>query len=152
MRRQLQLATVSLICLLAFAIPLSAQSPSDIHTSLDSARNFYTASSWAHGYIHGYEQGFHLGDVDLQLSKSARDPRKCDGSEIKMRSDYGDRGSFKRGFKQGLQVGYADAYSGREFRAVRELHRLAQGVESPHSDRKLDSALDEGYKSGLTSG
>ena len=157
MRRYLCSArTVFLTLSLLSPILAVAQSSADVHVTLDSARELYQSSSWAHGYVHGYEQGFHIGDLDLQLAKAARNPEKDETAKIRMRREYGDRKSFSKGFKQGLQVGYADAYSGREFRAFRELRKLAQDFEpAPASSKKAtdgNRAIDEGYKKGLAAG
>jgi hypothetical protein len=156
MRRYLCSARTAFLTL-SFLTPIfmAAQSSPDNHVTRDSARELYQSSSWAHGYVHGYEQGFHIGDLDLQLAKGGRNPEKDDSAKIRMRGEYGDRKSFLRGFKQGLQVGYADAYSGREFRAFRELRKLAQDFEPARTSSKNDDgnrAMDEGYKKGLAAG
>lgn len=156
MRRHLVSARLLLLALpLAFPVSSVAQSEPDIHTTIDSARDLYQSSSWAHGYIHGYEEGFHLGDVDLQLAKAARDPEKEGGDKFRMRREYGDQKTFKKGYKHGLLVGYADAYSGREFRAFREMRKLAEGLQRPSPDNSgkiSDTALEDGYRKGLTAG
>jgi len=156
MRRYLGSARTAVLTL-SFLTPIfmAAQSSADNHVTMDSARELYQSSSWAHGYVHGYEKGFHIGDLDLQLAKASRNPEKDDGAKIRMRSEYGKRKSFLKGFKQGLQVGYADAYSGREFRAFRELRKIAQDFEPARTTSTNDDgnrAMDEGYKKGLAAG
>jgi hypothetical protein len=147
--------TLLLTLSLVSPILAMAQSSPDTHVTLDSARELYQSSSWAHGYVHGYEQGFHIGDLDVQLAKGARDPEKDESAKIRMRQVYGDLKNFSRVLKQGLLVGYADAYSGREFRAFRELRKLAQDFEpvtTSSNDQDGDRAIDEGYKKGLAAG
>lgn len=156
MRRHLCSArTVFLALSLVTPVFMAAQSSPDVHVTMDSARELYQSSSWAHGYVHGYEKGFHLGDLDLQLAKPARNPEKDETAKVRMRGEYGDRKSFSKGYKQGLLVGYADAYSGREFRAFRELRKLAREFEpavTSSNDDESNRAIDEGYKKGLAAG
>lgn len=137
---------------LLIAITASAQSP-DPHLSDDPAHLLFQQSSWAHGYLHGYSKGFHTGDLDLQLAHAAQNPK--DEHEYKKAKDsyqrnFGDRDSFVEGFRAGFMVGYADAYGGLEFRAVKSLRELARDVPhvSPAGASILNGAIEKGYKDG----
>lgn len=136
------------------AIPAIAQA--DIHISADPATGLYQRSSWAHGYIHGYEMGFHNGDLDLHLGRGWRETKQMkDSKKMQYRNEYGDRKVFEKGFKAGFDVGYADALTGKEFRAAKLARetaaKLGGGIE-PHQQKELDWALSSGYLKGRDAG
>ncbi len=145
------------LMLLAMAAPLCAQ---DIHWSYDPASTLYKRSAFAHGYIHGYEMGFHTGNFDYQMSREARDPKKLrDFKRAKefFSPQYGTRDQFVRGYQEGFGVGYSDSYTGKEFRAARESRALAWSLREtlpgePHPDGNFDEAFSKGYKQGVTNG
>jgi hypothetical protein len=146
---------VILITLLTL-LPL-AGAGQDSHLKQDPAQKLFSSSSFAHGYLHGYQLGFHNGDMDLQLShsrqnvKSIRDFRQA---AHHYKKDFGDRGMFCKGYEYGFRVGYADAVGGSEFRAIANLRELAHQL--PDVDSKaapiLNEALTHGYLDGVTSG
>lgn len=123
---------------------------SDYHLTADSARVLYQHSSWAHGYVHGYQMGFHEGTIDYHMTHARRDPAKM---KLSRRAKDCSRGQavnqkvFERGFREGLKVGYSDAFAGRDYRASGELEKLA--VIAPVSpDSHLDPVIGDGYAAG----
>src|SRR5689334_19449341 len=58
------------------SVPLSSSS-SHVHWLVGSERHLqptavgalFLDSAFAHGYRHGYDQGFHLGDLDLHMGR-----------------------------------------------------------------------------------
>lgn len=122
----------------------------DYHLTDDSAHALYQHSSWAHGYVHGYQLGFHEGTIDYHMAHLRRDPRKIkSGNHPKnyYRQEYGDRQLFDHGFKAGFNVGYSDAFAGRDYRAAHEMDRLATAAPVS-SGSQLDPVLGEGYTAG----
>lgn len=80
----------------------------------------------AHGYQHGYEDGFHRGEWAHQMFdhppaiKKQSDWKHADrGYEPAM----GEREEFRRGYRKGYEQGYEDAYSGHPFQALLWLQR-----------------------------
>lgn len=131
------------------AMPAAAEER-DHHVSADPAQHLFRASPFAHGYIHGYESGFAQGDEDIHFR---HEPRRLEGSkEYKhadrgYRSGYGDRQSFREGYRAGLVAGYEDARSGAAFRAFEELRRLAAATTTPLVDMP-DVTYDRGFLRG----
>ena len=141
------------LLLLASAL-VTAQDP---HLEQGPAHRLYAFSPFAHGYLHGYEMGYHNGDIDLQLShaqreiKSLRDFR--DGKNH-YRNDFGDRSMFVKGYQYGFRVGYTDAMGGSVFRAVENLRELSHDLPDidPQGAPILNDALTRGYTDGVSSG
>lgn len=134
-----------------------ATAQQDSHLTVDPARLLYARSPWAHGYIHGYESGFHYGIVDYHMSHAARNLSKCkearDTKKI-FRVQFGDRRRFNDGFVNGFKVGYTDAYGGREFRAAREARELIRTMPAviAADNSRLDEAIASGYGQGQRAG
>lgn len=141
--------TVILLCALAVAPVVFAQT--DRHVTEDPAKFLYYQSAFAHGYRHGYDQGFHIGDQDLQMGRKAR---PCDKmSEYKKVNDYhhsyGDKSAFQKGFRQGFSHGYEDAYSGRDFQVVNEARAASVGINGTvANDEHQRRVFDEGFTAG----
>lgn len=136
----------------------TAPGPKDHHLNASPAQALYRSSAWAHGYIHGYEWGFHYGGFDFHLARSWRDIRHVkqykDIGEA-YRPEYGDKDSFVRGYRSGFEVGYADAYTGHDFRAAEQARSFVADPGWPSEaqpDRKVSVAMDNGYKLGRTAG
>jgi len=107
-------------------------------------------SAFIHGYLHGYEQGFHLADQDLQMGRSARDvSRTRQARDLSTyRPEFGSRHFFQSGYTQGFRVGYADGVAGRAFRAVSEIAQVGNSLEV----HQPSEVFDQGFLSGYTSG
>lgn len=116
----------------------------------------FVKSPFAHGYMHGYEEGFHAGDLDLQMGRSYRDVKSQ--SEYKKitgyRDQYGEKSDFADGYKKGYLVGYTDCFSGRNFRAVQLLTEARESYPSSSLtvDRNFDRAFRKGYENGQRQG
>ena len=123
---------------------------------LNSERQvLYKNSAFAHGYIHGYEQGFHLGNQDLQLGRESRDITK--GAEYReaakdYRSKFGARDAFRDGYRDGIVVGYTDGRSGHRFRAIFEGRIAASHVSNAALGSKPDKAFELGFVDGYRAG
>jgi hypothetical protein len=157
------------LAVLALLLPLSmaVASQSDSHLEIDPAAPIFHRSVFLHGYAHGYELGFHSGDLDLHMGRNGRDPRDIrmfkDSKRIYQPS-YGNRDLFVNGYEQGFRVGYADAFHGRDFRAARELRTLSQQMQDlPESQSHpgsrhvsdngdFDKGIADGYKRGVNAG
>lgn len=138
---------------LAQTTPTVPPTNTDYHLAQDPAQRLFRLSPFAHGYIHGYESGFTLGDEDVQMGRG--DQRIEHTGEFKdadrgYRREFGDRGSFRSGFREGLVIGYRDAISGGEFRAFGELRRLATGLENSLVGNAADHTYDGGFLAGYT--
>ena len=133
----------------------------DWHLSQGGAKVFFTRSTFAHGYMHGYEEGFHRGDLDLQMARPFA-PVKMQPKYKKIcgyHYEFGDRSSFEDGYRKGYTVGYNDAFSGRDFRAIQLLEqaRSAKSLDKaalpdPGFDRAFVAGYEKGQKAGLQDG
>jgi hypothetical protein len=143
-----------LLSILGFAVVSVAQA--DMHLDESPAKGLFHCSAWAHGYIHGYESGFHQGNLDLHMARQVQDPHSVKDYKKAgraYRTDFGSRPDFEKGYGSGFEVGYLDGFSGREFRAATEANRVATmvGTEAnrdPKQFAHLDFILDSGYVQG----
>lgn len=155
-RSLLALLVMNLVC----SVLMGAES--DQHLQSDPARAAYQRSSFLHGYIHGYEDGFHAADVDLQMGRGAQALRKNKQfrhPKSSYRYEYGDERRFVRGYVSGFNVGYVDGVNGKAFRATYETQSLAQAIAvvgpepaQPSRYRALDEGLFQGYGDGVPRG
>jgi hypothetical protein len=127
------------------------------HLSNDSASTLYLDSAFAHGYIHGYEDGFHYGDLDLQLGREPRDASIIPSYKhpnAGYESNFGPKESYKNGFKSGFRAGYSDATHEIAFRAIVNLRQAAEGLErESHADAQVfDNGFRDGYDHGRHQG
>jgi hypothetical protein len=129
---------------LALALPAIGAQPenSDTHLSGETAKNLYAASAFAHGLRHGYEEGFHEADRDLQLSAfSVEDiPVKKPGKIIGYQASFGPKESFRKGYEAGYRLGYADSLKGITFR----MNPPAVDVAAV-PDKDFDHGVQYGY-------
>jgi hypothetical protein len=126
----------------------------DRHLSTDQARPLYKRSAYAHGYIHGYEDGFHYADIDVQMGHGERplkDQKDYRASDDGYRHEFGDKHYFSAGYRQGFEEGYSDSISGRTFRAIGAMGRAAKGLTDTGNqikEREFDEAFSRGYVAG----
>lgn len=157
------------LLLLSLVLPLcvAIAAQDDSHLQIDPAAPIYQRSVFLHGYAHGYELGFHSGDIDLHMARTSRDPRSIkmfkDSKRVYQHS-FGNRDMFVNGYEQGFRVGYADAFYGRDFRAARELRTLSQqmqdiggqqqntGSHQLSNSSEFDKGIADGYKKGVNNG
>ena len=140
-----------LVIVLSSLTVWAGSSPADPDLSGPLA-SLVQGSSFLHGYLHGYEAGFHDGDLDYQLCRGA-DLRRYRHENDGYRSEFHNRDAYRRGFRQGFRVAYADALGGRAFRAADSLRALAGALPTPMpADPAVDDTLAEGYQHGLSQG
>ncbi len=145
---------------LILASPAFARDPNKAqpYTEDSLASALKSQSVFLHGYVHGYEEGFHNADIDIQMAHGFRDVSTM--SEYKKIAECpaknGDKTVFERGFRQGFRVGYIDGMSGRSFRAVRSLRLALAGLSTADwSQRRreaFESGIQEGYYAGQSEG
>jgi hypothetical protein len=146
---------LSLSALILVALPSAASCP-----HLESERApLYQRSAFAHGYIHGYEQGFHIGNQDLQLARTARDVSKTEiyrkaGEEY--RAQFGARDAFRIGYRNGMVVGYTDAMNDHSFRAIDEARIAVAHLDNesvtPYGAAARNHHFELGFMDGYTAG
>jgi hypothetical protein len=146
---------LSLFAIAVFCSTL-ALAQEDWHLSAHGSKALFVKSAFAHGYMHGYEEGFHCGDLDLQMGRSFREVKNQEHFKKPSgyRSEFGDRGSFDQGYKKGFAVGYGDSYSGRNFRAIQLVQQPNAHTGEPEvrPDRSFDRAFLLGYEAGQRQG
>ncbi len=150
--RMPRVAILAAVLLAAIPALAGANSP-DPHYLAASTCAIAHKSVFIHGYLHGYEEGFYLGDLDLQVGRSARDISKArEGHDVRgYRHEFGDKHLFEDGYRQGVRVGYADAISGRSFRVIGEL-KAAMALVPDAAPQGPDPVFDQGFSAGYTSG
>lgn len=119
----------------------------DAHWNGDSAAPLYHLSVFAHGFIHGYEDGFRIADAVYQLGMPAARieayPQYKDATS-RYDNSFGPKDHFKAGYREGFRAGYGDSLQNRRFRAVEAARDSAAGLTlSP------GSAFDAGFESGF---
>jgi len=122
----------------------------DYHLTSDPARYLYASSPFAHGQIHGYEDGFHQADMDIQMG---RGEENIQTKNIKMhgyQSEFGKRESFERGYKAGFVRGYEDSWADRPFRAMPDARKYDVVSLVLLPDRDLPD-FDRGFQAGYLS-
>lgn len=140
-----------------FALLATFVAAQDTHFADSPARGLFQRSAWAHGYIHGYEAGFHVGNLDLHMDRSARDPhhlKPYKHADSHYRPAFGDRDDFTHGYGSGFEVGYLDGFRGKEFRADRLAQNLSEefAPQPIPADRQFDVTLQNAYDTGRKSG
>jgi hypothetical protein len=150
--------TLILISILGMSVMSVAQT--DVHLVQCPAKSLFHHSAWAHGYIHGYESGFHQGNLDLHMARSIRDPhsvKEYKKSGDAYHSSFGNRPEFKKGYGSGFEVGYLDGFLGSEFRAASEANQISTLINASleleaNKAAELDEFLDSGYLQGRSMG
>jgi hypothetical protein len=122
------------------------------HLQNETLGVLYANSAFAHGYRHGYEDGFHIGDFDLHMGHDSRALGKSKECQARRhyRESFGSRELFEQGYDVGVRKGYADATSGREFRATDRTKIAGAGLVDvlPQSRRaQFDQGFAAGYRS-----
>ncbi len=143
-----------LAILLALSGALAAQD-SDPHFASARTSAIAHRSVFVHGYLHGYEQGFHAADLDVQLIRPAREVARMPEFKecVGYRPQFGDKKIFHNGYREGFRVGYADGMAQRSFRAIAEIESIATGMaEDDQPSRQFDRGFALGYRSGQQQG
>jgi hypothetical protein len=145
-----------LLATLLAATFAGAQTNPDSHYLAPRTQAMARQSVFVHGYLHGYEEGFHLADLDIQMGRGVRDINRCKDARQAdgYRHEFGDKHFFQVGYREGLRVGYGDGAAGRAFRAVDEIEAIStaslDGVTSP--GRVFDQGFSLGYSTGQRQG
>jgi hypothetical protein len=144
------------VLLTAFIVSLLAAAAmaqrADRHMLSDDAQSLYRHSAFAHGYIHGYEEGFHCANLDWHMGRTRREVsrelhvQRPDKRRIAYRDDFGDKKMFMKGYEQGYQEAYDDVFDGKSFRAVSEARAAAAGL---NGSRGPDRTFDDGFVAGI---
>ncbi len=125
----------------------------DLHLELAKTRAACQRSAFLHGYLHGYEEAFHLGNLDFQFGRRAREvnqikeARKARGYQL----EFGAKHFFDLGFREGFKVGYADGVSGRPLRALAEAEQVVAS-ETATATEVPSNLFDEGFSTGYKVG
>ncbi len=117
----------------------------------DRAGVLYQRSAFAHGYLHGYEDGFHEADQDLHMGHllpGVTVHRERRDTQSSYRLEFGDRNLFMKGYREGLRAGYDDGVAGREFRAIDDLRAAADGLDPNRNAMHFDRGFADGYAGG----
>ena len=141
------------------SIPLiSSNSPvhwlvgSETHLQPTSMGALFLDSAFAHGYRHGYDQGFHLADLDVHMGRLAQQLTKRESRQAsrEFNSSFGNKSRFEQGYQAGLSAGYDDGFAGREYQASERAKLAASGLADalPPSRRQY---FDEGFAGGYAS-
>ncbi|HEU5233115.1 MAG TPA: hypothetical protein VFU50_09660 [Terriglobales bacterium] len=141
------------------SIPLSSSS-SHVHWLVGSERHLqptstgalFLDSAFAHGYRHGYDEGFHLADLDIHMGRAAQPMTKHDFRQAghEYNSSFGSKARFQQGYQAGLSAGYADGFAGLDYQATERTKLAASGLADalPPSRREY---FDEGFAGGYAS-
>jgi hypothetical protein len=127
----------------------SAGKPAEHHAIDKDRMLLLERSTFANGYIHGYEDGFHDSNLEYQLGygprelKLFKEYRKGDHGYSK---SFGNKKSYATGYRNGFGEGYQDGIRGASFRAVRELREAAAGMSSTSDRATFDAAFANGYQ------
>lgn len=149
-----RLSLIFLLFLLMIASLSAYAGTPDRHESGDPASPLYRQSVFAHGYIHGYEAGFHVADDDYQMGRAARDVRELrefKGADAGYREEFGSKQEFRQGFREGFRAGYDDSFHNRPFGAVSAARVAADGLQSDaHPDVNFEAGFVDGYHAAST--
>jgi hypothetical protein len=107
-------------------------------------------STFIHGYLHGYEEGFHNADFDLHMGRVARGDYAPEAKPGGYRKQFGPKRMFESGFREGFRVGYADAAAGRSFRAIQNVEAASESDTA--TDVREMLSFDEGIRQGYIAG
>lgn len=127
-----------------------ADRTADHHLVDDPARFLYSSSAFAHGQRHGYEDGFHQADEDLQMGRPPRDLRKpVSVKQSGFEKSFGDRRRFERGYRAGYVRGYDDSAHDRPFAPLTDAMSLDLGrllLLAPQDWPDFDRGFEAGYE------
>jgi hypothetical protein len=141
------------------SIPLSSSS-SHVHWLVGSERHLqptsigalFLDSAFAHGYRHGYDEGFHLADLDIHMGRAVQQMTKHELRQAghEYNNSFGSKARFQQGYEAGLSAGYADGFAGDQYQASERAKLAASGLADalPPSRREY---FDEGFAGGYAS-
>ncbi len=146
---------MALVLFLTLAAACYASDAPDWHVSRNArASALFRRSAFVHGYMHGYERGFHAAGLDLNFARQRQNPEKM--SECReaagYKHEFGVRQFFEKGFREGCRVGYTDGVSERTFRALDQARAAAVGLDQDEARPKPSKTFDEGFAAGYRAG
>ena len=106
-------------------------------------------SIFAHGFMHGYEDGFRMADSDYQIG---RRPRAIETTPQYKRADqayrnsFGNRDEFRQGYREGLRSGYEDSIHNHKYRALAAAHFATRGLDA---EERINRWFDAGFIAGF---
>ena len=128
----------------------------DRHYGANPDGTLFSRSAFAHGYVHGYGEGFHGGDLDLQLGREPRNPASLPAFKrwaAQAGKGPGSRNAFRSGYEDGFRAGYSDATRLQSYRAFEALKDAAEGLSTAtKKDSEFDKGFGEGYRHGRLQG
>lgn len=130
---------------------------SERHLQATPEGSLYANSAFAHGFRHGYDEGFYAGDLDWQLGRQMRTviSSKEYGRAVRQyRPEFGSKRSFELGFEAGFRSGYSDAMSGGEYSMRQRMETASVGLNpdplSPNRRSHFDEGVTNGFRSAQT--
>ena len=136
------------------ALLLAGQGKDDAHWNGDSAAPLYHVSVFAHGFIHGYEDGFRIADEIYQLGMAPVSfnsyPQYKDATSH-YDSSFGPKDRFKAGYREGFMTAYREGFGPNAPRygaAYREgqARGLSEGREAGREDAQRNHWDLEGQR------
>jgi hypothetical protein len=124
------------------------------HLQPNSVGALYANSAFAHGYRHGYDEGFHVGDFALQMGRDVdlvSPPKEYRQAPRGYHSDFGSRESFDHGYQAGFRSGYSDAITGEEYRVKQRVSTAATGLSTDILPPNRRAHFDQGVAGGFAS-
>jgi len=119
---------VAFLVVLATALAYSQKTSNgdDAFVTDPALRAYLERSSYQHGSLHGYEDGYQSGDLDFHLQRPEPDLKKVKEYRSATRGYIdGDKDEYRAGYRDGYQLGYEDARAGRAFAALERLKAAA---------------------------
>ena len=99
----------------------------DVFVTDPALRNYLDQTPYQHGALHGYEDGYQIGDVDFHLQRPQPEFKKVKEFRAATRGYVeGDRDEYRAGYQDGYLSGYQDGVSGRPFVALVKLEAAAE--------------------------
>ena len=146
------------------SVPLSSGSlqsrwlvATDRHLQANPVGALLLNSAFAHGFRHGYDEGFRVGDLDVQMGRSpllVLKPRQFRQAAHEYKSTFGNKQSFQQGYEAGFRGGYSDATAGLEYRASERARTASAGLTdalAPSRRPYFDEGFASGYRSARSS-
>ncbi|MBV9072842.1 MAG: hypothetical protein JOZ10_04345 [Acidobacteria bacterium] len=120
------------------------------HLQPNEVGGLYGNSAFAHGYRHGYDEGFHFADLDIQMGRegSATIPKEYRDGARHFKNFFGSKKLFEQGFQTGFRRGYGDGISGGEYQIHRHVQSIAAGLSPDVLPASRRNYFDDGFASG----
>lgn len=143
---------VAVLVVLATALAYSQKNTNadDAFITDPALRAYLERSSYQHGSLHGYEDGYQSGDLDFHLQRPEPDFKKVKEYRSATRGYAdGDKEEYRTGYQDGYQIGYRDGISGRPFAAVERLEAAAH--QRPVIVAEAEPAVEDSDQTALVS-